>query len=284
MTTDTLVSADWLKEHLNDENLVVVDATLHLPDTGRNAREEYTAQHIPNALFFDLDDIADRNNPRPRKIPPYTLFAEKVGELGITERKLVVVYDTRGLYSAARVWWLFRQYGHDEVKILDGGLPAWLAINGPVENGTVHATPATFSTGVKRNHLALWNDVLHASQSGGQILDARPFERWAGTQVDRYPGTRQGHIPNSLNLCWSDLLENDTHRLLQSKELKEKFEEAGLDLKAPVIASCGSGVTACILALGLNNIGHNDWKVYDGSWDEWGRNFDLPIATLEETQ
>lgn len=280
--TRALVSADWLKQHLEDDDLIIVDATVHLPDTGRNAAEEYVAGHIPGAVFFDLDIIADPENPRPRKIPSASRFAAEVGKLGIGNDKTIIAYDTLGLYSAARVWWLFRQYGYDRVKVLDGGLPAWKAAGGPLESGTVTRPPATFTPGTTRDHLALWPDVLVASQSGGQILDARTQGRWAGTAVDRYPGARVGHIPNSLNLYWANLLDPETRRLLPPDALRQRFEQAGLDLSAPATLSCGSGLTACILALGLDTIGHTGWKVYDGSWDEWGRNHDLPVATLEK--
>ncbi|MBT9386457.1 sulfurtransferase [Pseudooceanicola sp. CBS1P-1] len=277
-----LVSADWLKAHLDDADVVVVDATVHLADTGRDARAEYGEGHIPGALFFDLDVIADPENPRPRKIPSRARFEAEVGKLGITPGSHVVAYDTPGLYSAARVWWLFRQYGYDNVSVLDGGLVSWKLAGGALASGVETRAPATFTAGQTRDLLALWPQVLETSKAKGQILDARTAGRWAGTETDRYPGARAGHIPNSLNLYWAELLDKETRQMLPAPVLEQKFRAAGVDPDQPVTISCGSGLTACILALGLSRIGRDDWRVYDGSWDEWGRNHDLPVATAAE--
>lgn len=273
-----MVSAAWLADHLSDPNLVVVDGTIHLADTGRDAAAEYAAEHIPGALFFDLSKIADPDNPRPRKVPPRDLFAREVGALGISNASHVVAYDTPGLYSAARVWWLFRLYGYDNVSVLDGGLKNWKAEGRPVDGDPVTPVPATFVPGETRDLLALKADVLEASRTGGQILDARTPGRWAGTEVDRYPGARPGHIPNSLNLYWADLLDPQTRRLLPADAMRARFAQAGLDMDEPAQLSCGSGLTACILAIALQQLGKDDWQVYDGSWDEWGRDHDMPVA------
>ncbi|HUF20236.1 MAG TPA: 3-mercaptopyruvate sulfurtransferase [Burkholderiales bacterium] len=276
-----VVSTQWLIEHLGDPTVRVVDATVHLPDTGRNAREEYVAEHIPGALFFDLERIADPENPLPRKIPPRERFAQEVGALGIDNRTHVVAYDTLGLYSAARVWWLFRHYGYDNVSVLDGGLKAWKAENRPIEAGEAKAPAAKkFVPGEERNLLALWPDVLKASKErDAQILDARTAGRFAGTEQDRYPGTRPGHIPNSRNLYWANLLDPQTRKLLPADEIRARLEKVGVDSDRPVTLTCGSGLTACILALGLHLTGRDDWRVYDGSWDEWGRRSDLPVES-----
>ncbi|WP_321822616.1 MULTISPECIES: sulfurtransferase [unclassified Burkholderia] len=272
-----IISANWLKEHLDDPDVVVIDATVHLPDTGRDAKAEYEVEHIPGAVFFDLEVIADPNNPRPRKIPPLELFVREIGKLGIDAGKRVVAYDTLGLYSAARVWWLFLQYGYDNVSVLDGGMVAWRLQGGATECGVVKRAATGFTPGPPQNLLALWTDVLEVSKSGGQIVDARTRGRWAGTEIDRYPGTRAGHIPGSTNLYWADLLDPKTRCFLPQDVVREKFERAGLRLDEPVTISCGSGLTACILAIALRNIGKDDWRVYDGSWDEWGRNHNLPV-------
>lgn len=275
-----VVSTDWLNEHLDDPAVRVVDASVHLPDTGRNAREEYLAEHIPGALFFDLERIADPDNPLPRKVPPPERFAREVGALGIDNRTHVVAYDTLGLYSAARVWWLFRHYGYDNVSVLDGGLKAWKAEKRFVETGEVTAKAASFKPGEARDLLALWPDVLKASKNREmQILDARTAGRFAGTEEDRYPGTRPGHIPNSRNLYWANLLEPETRKLLPVEEIQRRLEKAGIEADRPVALTCGSGLTACILALGLHLTGRDDWRVYDGSWDEWGRRHDLPVES-----
>ena len=275
-----VVSAEWLKQHLRDPSVRVVDASVHLPDTGRDARAEYLAEHIPGALFFDLERIADANNPLPRKFPPRELFAREVGALGIDNNSHVVAYDTPGLYSAARVWWLFRHFGYDNVSILDGGLRAWKAQNFPLEAGEVSASPATFVPGQERGLLARWPDVLRSSSQGNaQILDARTPGRFAGTEEDRYPGTRPGHIPNSLNLYWADLLDPDSRKLLPVEQIRQRLALSGITYDKPVTLTCGSGLTACILAVGLHLTGNDNWRVYDGSWDEWGRKQDLPVET-----
>jgi thiosulfate/3-mercaptopyruvate sulfurtransferase len=232
-------------------------------------------------LFFDLERIADPDNPLPRKIPPRERFARELGALGIDNRTHVVAYDTLGLYSAARVWWLFRPYGYDTVSVLDGGLKAWKAENRPVGAGEARAPAAkTFIPGGERNLLARWPDVLKSStERDTQILDARTAGRFAGTEQDRYPGARPGHIPNSRNLYWANLLDPQTRKLLPAGEIRARLTGAGIEPDRPVTLTCGSGLTACILALGLHLTGRDDWRVYDGSWDEWGRRSDLPIES-----
>ena len=275
-----VVSTRWLSERLGTPKLCVVDATVHLPDTGRDARAEYLAEHIPGAAFFDLSRIADPNNPLPRKFPPLDVFEKEVGALGIGNDTHVVAYDTPGLYSAARVWWLFRQYGYDRVSILDGGLKAWKAEGRPVEGGEVKTAPVSFKAAPQRDLYANWQQVLSVSKLGNaRILDARTPGRFAGTEVDRYPGARPGHIPSSRNLYWADLLDPQTRKLLPADAIAQRLEKAGVAPNEPVLLSCGSGLTACILALGLHLAGRDDWKVYDGSWDEWGRRQDLPVET-----
>ncbi|KPK32469.1 MAG: hypothetical protein AMJ66_06515 [Betaproteobacteria bacterium SG8_40] len=278
--TGPVVSTEWLAANLKTEGVRVADATVHLPDTGRDARAEYLAGHIPGAVFFDLARVADANNPLPRKFPPRETFAREVGALGIDNNTHVIAYDTPGLYSAARVWWLFRQYGYDRVSILDGGLKAWQAEGRELEQGDVTPKPATFLPGKERDLYAGWRDVLNVSGNGGaQILDARTPGRFAGTETDRYPGARPGHIPGSRNLYWAELLNKETRKLLPVEEIRKRVEDAGISAEQPLVLSCGSGLTACILALGLHLSGRDDWRVYDGSWDEWGRNHELPVQT-----
>ena len=273
-----VVSARWLAERLGNSALRIVDATVHLPDTGRSARAEYLQGHIPGAAFFDFDRVADPSNPLPRKCPDAGVFAERVGALGIDNETQVIAYDTPGLYSAARVWWLFRHYGYDRVSILDGGLKAWCAAGLPLEQAEVTPPRQDFTPGECRGLLARWPRVLAAARAGSpQIIDARTPGRFAGTEQDRYPGTRAGHIPQSRNLYWANLLQPDTRCLLPEAALRERLEAAGVDYASPAILTCGSGLTACILALALHLTGKNDWQVYDGSWDEWGRRADLPV-------
>lgn len=276
-TVKNVVSPEWLAAHLADPDLVIVDATVHLPDTGRSAKAEYLVEHLPGARFFDMDVISDPDNPRPRKIPSAARFADEVGKLGIGNDSHVIAYDTLGLYSAARVWWLFRQFGHDRVSVLDGGMVAWKKAGLPVTTEPTTISPSRFTVTAQRDLLARWNDVLEQSQRRAQIMDARTQGRWAGTEVDRYPGARPGHIPGSRCLYWADLLEPESRKLLSAEVLRAKFLGAGYVPSQPVTLSCGSGLTACILALALEQIGGTDWRVYDGSWDEWGRNHNLPV-------
>lgn len=275
-----VVSAHWLAEHGDQPHVRIVDATVHLPDTGRDAQAEYLLEHIPGAVFFDLSVIANPENPLPRKFPPKDVFIREVSKLGIDNQTHVIAYDTPGLYSAARVWWLFRQYGYDHVSILDGGLKSWKAQGLPLASGQVESKSTQFDVHHERDLLALWQDVLAISANPEeQLLDARTAGRFAGTELDRYPGARPGHIPNSLNLYWADLLNANTRELLPLDQIRERLTQVGIDLNKPVTLTCGSGLTACILALGLHLIGKDDWKVYDGSWDEWGRRHELPVAT-----
>lgn len=277
-----IVTADWLWAHQHDPDLRIVDATVHLPDTGRNARDEYLSEHIPGAVFFDFDRICDPANPLPRKFPPASVLAAEVGALGISNDTLVVAYDTPGLYSAARVWWLLRQYGHDRVAVLDGGLKAWKVAGYPVQAGEVSVAPKRFDPAAQGELFADWQSVLASSHNPqSQILDARTPGRFAGTETDRYPGTRPGHIPGSRNLYWANLLDPATRQLLPPEQIRQRFDDAGLRWQDPVTLTCGSGLTACILALGLEMSGKHDWRVYDGSWDEWGRRMDLPVRGAE---
>jgi len=277
-----VVSAHWLAEHLGDPGIRIVDATVHLADTGRNARAEYTHSHIPGAAFLDLDRVADSNNPLPRKCPGGKHFAAEIGALGIGNDTHVIAYDTPGLYSAARVWWLFRHYGYDKVSILDGGFEAWRLAGLPIERGDVPTAQMQFVSFGERGLLACWPDILAAVHADfPQILDARTPGRFSGADQDRYPGTRSGHIPHSRNLYWAHLLDPITRCLLPQTDIRARFEAAGIDYGRPVILTCGSGLTACILALALHLTGKDDWQVYDGSWDEWGRRADLPIQNGE---
>ena len=277
------VDADWLRENI--AGATVVDATYHLPGLGRDARAEYRAAHIPGAVFFDIDDIADPAPPAglTHMLPDSGTFAAKVGALGVSRDSHVVAYDTRGLYSAARVWWMFRVFGHDRVSVLDGGFPAWRAAGGPVESGVFAPAPAGYAAPPPRHELVRDRKAVRRAldENAAQLVDARKAERFTGAEADPYPGVRSGgHMPGALSLPWERLLA-DGARIPDAAETRARFAAAGFDWDRPAICTCGSGVTACILALALDEAGKRDWSVYDGSWAEWGARPDLPIATGE---
>jgi thiosulfate/3-mercaptopyruvate sulfurtransferase len=248
-----------------------------MPHLKRDARAEFTAEHLPGAGFFDIDAIADRTTSLPHMLPAAAQFAEQVGALGIGTGDLVVVYDTRGVISAARVWWTFRAMGHDRVHVLDGGLPKWRAEQRAVESGAHPPRARRFKARLRPalvRTLEQMKDNIQAPRE--QVLDARSRGRFAGTEPEPRAGLRGGHIPRSLNLPYDTLYRPDG-TLLPPDELRRRFESSGLDVDRPVATTCGSGVTASVLALGLHVIGNKAVAVYDGSWSEWGGRDDTPV-------
>lgn len=273
----TLVSTEWLATHLKDVR--VVDGTWHMPQLQRDPRREFVETHIPGAVFFDIDSIADRASPLPHMLPRASQFARQMGELGISNADLVVVYDARGVVSAARVWWTFRAFGHDRVAVLDGGLRKWRAEGRPVESGA--ATPARrrFRARLRRTLVRDVEQMLrNLTSRREQALDARSRGRFDGTEPEPRAGLRGGHIPGSLNLPYDTLYRPDA-TLLPPDGLRQAFAAAGVDLGKPVATTCGSGITASVLALGLHLIGHKKVAVYDGSWTEWAGRSDTPVET-----
>lgn len=275
----TLVSTEWLAQHINDPDLRIIDASWHMQAAGRDARAEYNAAHIPGARFFDIDEIADQRSELPHMAPPSEKFISRMRAMGIGDGHQVVVYDNSDVRSAARVWWTFRLMGKMDVAVLDGGLQKWQA-----EGREVEDMPPMFRDRhiTVQRQSGMVKDVTQVAQASKlnvvEIIDARGAPRFKGEVQEPRPGLRSGHIPNSKNLPFAELLNGDG-TMKDPATLKAAFEAAGVDLSKPAITTCGSGITAAVLSLALERVGHRDHSLYDGSWTEWGMFDDLPIAT-----
>ena len=277
--TNALVDTGWLHEHLADSDLRVVDSTWYLPTVDREGIADYRNAHIPGAVFWDIDAICDPDSGLPHMLPDETVFADHMGRLGISNDDHVVVYDNSGMQTSPRVWWTLRAFGHRRVSVLDGGMRKWLAEDRPVAADTPAVTPARYTARLDASMVRSMQDIRGNIESRSeQVLDARSAGRFAGTEPEPRPQCRPGHIPGSLNLPSVTLVDPDTGTFRAAAELESRFAESGLNLQAPVITSCGSGVTACVLALGLHLLGKGDVAVYDGSWTEWGSS-DMPVET-----
>ncbi|HXK54944.1 MAG TPA: 3-mercaptopyruvate sulfurtransferase [Hyphomicrobiales bacterium] len=276
-----LVSTQWLMEHLAAPDLVIIDSSWYLPGQDRDPKREYRECHIPGALFFDIDEIADENSPLPHMLPSPVKFSSRMRAMGIGDGKRIVVYDGAGLPSASRCWWTFMVMGHDDVAVLDGGLPKWIAEGGPVEQGTTVPQQRHFTA--RRDAGKVCDlDTMRAivegrDTTGAQIVDARPADRFAGTAPEPRPGLKSGRMPGAINVPYTSLLNADG-TMRSNEEIKAVFEKAGVNLSRPIVTSCGSGITAATLALALAIIGHPNCAVYDGSWCEWGASEELPVV------
>jgi thiosulfate/3-mercaptopyruvate sulfurtransferase len=277
---EALVGTDWLAAHLGDPHVRVVDSSFKLPDITPTAREDYDKGHIPGAVFFDIDDVCEPGTSLPHMIPSPDLFARKIGALGIGDDDRVVVYDSAGLSSAGRAWWMLRMFGHPNVALLDGGLPKWHAEGRPLD--TAVPTPpqrrftARFDPSLVRDKQGLIGNLATRRE---QVVDARAAGRFDGTAPEPRPGMRSGHIPGSRNVPYELVTDARTRQLKSADELARLFRDAEVALDRPIVTSCGSGVTACALAFALHLIGHPGAAVYDGSWSEWGLPGDTPIET-----
>lgn len=275
----TLVSTNWLADHLNDPDLRVLDASWYLPGANRNAKEEYENAHIPGARFFDIDDISDARSAMPHMVPPVEKFISRMRQMGVGDGHQVVVYDGSGLFSAARVWWLFRLMGKSDVAVLDGGFVKWQA-----EGREIEDLPPIMRdrhiTVTRQNHMV--RDVTQVAAASKlmdhEILDARGAARFRGDEPEPRKGLRAGHIPNSKNVHYATLLNSDG-TMKSPKKLQAVFDAQNVNLSKPIITTCGSGVTAAIINLALTRIGNDNHALYDGSWAEWGMYDDLKVET-----
>jgi len=279
-TVDPLVTTDWLAARLGDPKIKIVDASFKLPGVLPLPKDDFLAAHIPGAVFFDVEAVSDQTNPLPHMFPSAAQFSHDVGTLGIGDADIVVVYDSGGWVAGPRAWWMFLSYGHDKVRVLDGGLKKWRAEGRAVESGAVVPKPATFNASFDERRVRSIHQMLaNLASKAWQVVDARAAERFEGRLGEPRPGLRAGHIPGSRNLPYNQLFDPTTGAMKSLPELRAAFAGAGIALDAPIVTSCGSGVSAAVLTLALYRLGVENPALYDGSWSEWGAAGGPPIAT-----
>ena len=277
---DALVSTEWLADHLDAPDVRIVDASFYLPAQKREPKAEFAKQHIPDAVFFDIDEIADKSNPLPHMLPSPEQFAEQAAKLGLGTGNKIVVYDTTPMTGACRVWWMFRVMGYTDVAILDGGLPKWMAEGRPVTDAATVTREKAFKAKLDSTLVRSIDDVRSLLDTKKeQVVDARAANRFRGEVPEARAHLRIGHMPGAFNLPYTDLIDPKSRTMRSQAELKAAIAKSGIDPSKKVTASCGSGVTACVVALGLYLTGAPDAAVYDGSWTEWGGRADTPIVT-----
>ncbi len=275
---DALVETEWLAERLDDPSIRIVDATWFMPNVDRSARDEVAECHIPGAMYWDIDEIADPIDPLPHMVPGATEFAHFMANLMIADGTRVIAYDRTGMSNAPRAWWTLRYFGHENVSVLNGGLKKWMAEGRPTDSSAPRASSGSYTATVQPSRIRSREEIIANIKTGAeQVVDVRTAGRFNGTEPEPRAGMRSGHIPGSLNLPFGNLIDPDSGLFRGADALAACFNEAGIDMNKPVITSCGSGVTACVVAFGLHLLGHNSVAVYDGSWTEWGGREDTPI-------
>ena len=280
ITDDPLVSTDWLAAHLDDPKLRIVDASFKMPGILPLPKDDYLAAHIPGAVFFDVDAVSDHGSPLPHMFPSAEQFGRDVGALCIGNDDTVVVYDAGGWVAGPRAWWMFLSYGHDRVRVLDGGLKKWRAEGRPVQSGAVTPDAVTFKASFDPRRVRTIQQMIdNVGRGAEQVIDARSGERFEGRVAEPRPGLRSGHIPGSRNLPYNDLFDPGTGAMKPLQDLQKAFSAAGVDLDKPIVTSCGSGVSALVLTLALYRLGVRGLALYDGSWSEWGLRDGPPVAT-----
>ena len=277
---EALVSTEWLAEHLSEPDVRILDCTWHHASTNLDGRTQYRGRHLPGSVHFDIDHVADKSNPLPHMLPSAADFAKKVGLLGIGDGDRVVVYDRLyGGAAAARVWWMFRVFGHDKVAMLNGGYGKWTKEKQPTDMTPVRPEPrsfsATYNPALVRSLAEMRENLVTAA---AQVVDARGPAKFEGTQEDVFPFKKLGHIPNATNVPWADLIDPETGEFIAANALAKRFAAAGIDLDRPIVTTCASGIISCAAALGLYLLGRKDVAVYDGSWAEWGLAEDTPAV------
>jgi thiosulfate/3-mercaptopyruvate sulfurtransferase len=276
---DPLVSTDWLAAHLGDPKLKVIDASYKMPGVLPLPSEDYLGAHIPGAVFFNVNTIADPDDPRPHMYPTAEQFARDVSALGISSGDIVVAYDSGGWVAAPRAWWMFLSFGHSNVKVLDGGLRKWVSEGRPTHSGQVTPTAGKFQAKLDARFVRSKQQVLsNLDTHGEQMVDARPRPRFEGTVAEPWPGRRSGHIPGSRNMPYAELFDANTGTMKSLDDLRKAFTGAGVDLSKPIVTTCGSGVSALVLTLALYRLGARGTALYDGSWAEWGLPDGPPVA------
>lgn len=277
---EALVSTEWLAEHLSDPDVRILDCTWHHASTNLDGRTQYRGRHLPGSVHFDIDHVADKSNPLPHMLPNAADFAKKVGLLGIGDGNRVIVYDRLcGGAAAARVWWMFRVFGHDNVVLLDGGYGKWIKEKLPADMSMVRPEPRSFSATYNSALVRTLGEMRDNLATGAaQVIDGRGPGKFNGTQEDVFPFKKLGHIPNAINIPWADLIHPDTGEFLTPDALAARFAAATIDLERPIVTTCASGITSCVVALALYLLGHKTAAVYDGSWAEWGLAEDTPAV------